>query len=253
MPTQRVALISDIHGNEIALRAVLADIARAGVERIACLGDTAALGPRPHEVLQLLREHCELFILGNHDEYMFAPELISQHTSDPRVVASIHWCRAKLSDAEIAFVRSFEGRRNLTLGAAGELLLFHGSPQSNNCDLTAETPAEELSRELGPERATVMAGGHTHIQMLRQHHAALLVNPGSVGCPFERYVAGTAPTIMPWAEYAIVEANGSNVSVALRRVALDPAELLAMARTWDAPLATYMVDQYERAVTTASE
>jgi hypothetical protein len=92
-----------------------------------------------------------------------------------------------------------------------------------------------------------MAGGHTHLQMLRQHRGALLVNPGSVGLPFERYALGGPPTILPHAEYGLVEASGGDVSVSLRRVALDPAALLEAARAWEAPLAGYLAAQYQRA------
>ena len=50
-----------------------------------------------------------------------------------------------------------------------------------------------------------MAGGHTHLQMVRQHRGTLLVNPGSLGLPFESYAQGGPPKILPHAEYAIVE------------------------------------------------
>src|SRR5207244_1453045 len=94
MATHRIALISDLHGNEVALRAVLRDIDRRGADQIACLGDVATLGPRPAQVLALIRERCDLFILGNHDEYMFAPDAIHAHTQAPPVVAAVAQCRA---------------------------------------------------------------------------------------------------------------------------------------------------------------
>jgi putative phosphoesterase len=246
MSTHRVALISDIHGNEIALRAVLADIQRIGADRIACLGDVATLGPRPRQVLQLLREHCSLFILGNHDEYMFAPELIEEHTREPSVVGAVHWCRAELDVEDVSFMQRFDRRLQLPLGAAGDLLMFHGSPASNNYDLLVTTPDAELHEQLGQHRAAVMVGGHTHVQMLRRYHQTLVVNPGSVGMPFERYLAGGPPTIMSVAEYCIVEAAGRDLSVSLHRVALEPTALLEAARAWDAPLADYLVAEYQR-------
>src|SRR5262249_30886457 len=155
---------------------------------IACLGDVATLGPKPRAVLQMLRESCSAFILGNHDEYMFAPDLIEHHTKEPTVIAAVQWCRDSLSSEEIQWLKGFANTLTLSLGEAGELFLFHGSPSSNNEDLLAETPDTELAMYLSPYQATVMAGGHTHIQMLRQHRGVLLVNPGSVGLPFERYV-----------------------------------------------------------------
>jgi predicted phosphodiesterase len=89
-----------------------------------------------------------------------------------------------------------------------------------------------------------MAGGHTHVQMLRQHRGRLLVNPGSVGLPFERFVSGGPPTVLAHAEYAIVEARGLSVSVALRRLELDAAQLAQAAQRWESPLAPYLVKQY---------
>jgi predicted phosphodiesterase len=244
MPAFRIALISDIHGSELALRRALDDINQSGVDQIACLGDVATLGPRPHEVLEMVRESCDLLILGNHDEYLFDAASIRSHTSSPLILASVEQCRNDLSAGEIAFVSSFSRRVAVPLGAGGTLLLFHGSPDSNNCDLLSETPETELAEHLRVHEATVMAGGHTHVQMLRQHQGGWLINPGSVGLPFERFVAGAPPTVMAHAEYAIVEARSDTVSVTLRRIALDRAALADSVSGWDDPLAAYLVEQY---------
>lgn len=244
MTAYRIALVSDIHGNELALRRVLEDIRRSGVDQIACLGDIATLGPRPHEVIEMVREACDFRILGNHDEYMFDARSILEHSTSPLILSTVEQCRSELAAAEIEFVRGFDARISVPLAGASSLLLFHGSPSSNKCDLVAETSDQDLARDLGDHLATVMVGGHTHIQMLRQHRGRLLVNPGSVGMPFERFVAGGPPTVLAHAEYAIVEFRGGNVSVDLRRVELDRAELARAARAWDSPLAPYLSQQY---------
>jgi len=62
-----IALISDIHGNLVALKAVLADIQDRGVTRIVCLGDIIGYGPNPVECLDLVIQHCEWSLMGNHD------------------------------------------------------------------------------------------------------------------------------------------------------------------------------------------
>ena len=72
-------------------------------------------------------------------------------------------------------------------------------------DILASTPPEALDAMLTGTTAAVLAGGHTHIQMLRQHHGRLLVNPGSVGLAFKDYVGGRIPTILNHAEYAMIE------------------------------------------------
>ena len=85
----RVALISDIHANEVALCAVLDDIAKLGVDQIVCLGDVATLGPRPSAVISMLRElncHC---ILGNHDAFLIEPELSHSYTEAKVVVQEV--------------------------------------------------------------------------------------------------------------------------------------------------------------------
>jgi putative phosphoesterase len=243
----RIALISDIHGNELALSRVLHDIRRAGVDQIACLGDVATLGPKPRPVLEMLKAACDFFILGNHDEYMFDTASLVEHSTSPLIALAVEQCREELSRAELEFVKGFQRRVTIPIANGSSLLLFHGSPHSNNCDLVSETSEVELAQHLQGHTATVLAGGHTHIQMLRQHCGRLLVNPGSVGLPFERFVAGAPPTLLAHAEYAIVQFDGNDVSVELRRLPLDRAELAEAARGWHGPFAPYLSQQYATA------
>lgn len=223
----RVALISDLHANEIALEAVLLDLRAAAVDQLLCLGDVATLGPRPGAILGRLRDLGCPCILGNHDEFLLDAQLIRSYTEAPVVVDSVDWCRAQLSAADLAFVAGFRRQLTVELGGGATLFLYHGSPRSHMEDLLSTTPPEEVDRMLGGASATVLAGGHTHLQMLRQHRGLLLVNPGSVGMPFKEPVSGRAPTVLAHAEYAIVEAQERTgaVSVTLRRVPLPRAAL----------------------------
>src|SRR5260221_6238943 len=103
----RVALVSDVHGNLHALERVLDHAKSAGVDGVACLGDVCTLGPRPREVLDLLRERASWFILGNHDEYMDHPALLTEHSVAPVVVSAVGWCRSELDAGHREVVRSF--------------------------------------------------------------------------------------------------------------------------------------------------
>jgi putative phosphoesterase len=239
----RIALISDLHGNEVALDAVLDDIARVGVDRLVCLGDVATLGPRPSAVLARLQDLGCPCILGNHDEFLLDAELIRGYTEAPVIVDSVDWCRTNLDTGELAFVATFVRTLEVPL-ENGTLFLYHGSPRSHMEDILAETPPERVDELLDGKRATVMAGGHTHIQMMRQHRGILLVNPGSLGMPFKEYVAGRAPTILPHAEYAVIESSPTGVSVILRRVDLDRAVLREAVRDSRLPLAAALMQQY---------
>jgi putative phosphoesterase len=225
----RVALISDLHGNDVSLSAVLEDIDRRGADEVICLGDVATLGPRPHEVIETLEKRGLRCILGNHDEFMLDAQLIRAYTEVPIVVDAVDWCRDQLAREEVDFLASFRTDIEIQLSKNASLFLFHGSPRSNMEDLLATMDADELDECLAGAKGTVMAGGHTHIQMMRQHRGTLLVNPGSVGMPFKEYVGGCAPTIMPYAEYAMVEADGDVVHVDLRRVSVEKPALKKQA------------------------
>jgi putative phosphoesterase len=240
----RIALISDLHANEVALRAVLADIDRVGCDEVICLGDVATLGPQPNAVIQLLRERTTRRILGNHDDFMLNPDLIHSYTEVPVVVDSVEWCRARLSDDEVAFLRTFSPNLEIALDDASTLVLFHGTLRSHMEDLLATTPPKEVDEMLMGRRGTIMAGGHTHLQMTRQHNGILIVNPGSVGLPFRAHPVNSPPTLLEHSEYATIEATAGTVSVQLRRVPVDRRAMAAAVAATDNPINHYLLEQY---------
>jgi putative phosphoesterase len=240
----RIALISDLHANEIALRAVLADIARVGCDEVICLGDVATLGPQPNAVIEVLRERGCRCILGNHDDFMLDRELIRTYTEIPVVVDAVEWCRERLSADDLAFVRSFQPNLEISLDATTSLVLFHGTLRSHMEDLLATTPPETVDEMLMGRRGTIMAGGHTHLQMTRQHRGMLIVNPGSVGLPFREHPTGRPPTLLGHAEYAMVEGRDGTVGVQLRRVPVDQDALADAIAATDNPLRHYLLEQY---------
>ena len=89
------AVISDIHGNAVALRAVLQDIRDRGVEKIVCLGDIIGYGPDPIECVDLVREHCAWAIMGNHDFGV----LYEPTNFNPTAESAAYWTREQF-DAE---------------------------------------------------------------------------------------------------------------------------------------------------------
>ena len=231
----RIAVISDIHGNESALQAVIEDIGQWHVDEIICLGDVATLGPAPCNAIQMLRNlncHC---ILGNHDAFMTHPEQIRSYTSDPLVVNAVAWCRNQLSTDDLAFIRTFKPCIELA-DASGTLLCFHGSPQNHTQDILSTTPAGDLDDMLEGNSADVMACGHTHIQMLRQHKGMLILNPGSVGLPFKEYVAGCKPTLLEHAEYAVIEMTPAHTDIKLRRISYDREAFKKAVERCDDPI-----------------
>jgi predicted phosphodiesterase len=245
----RIALISDIHGNEIALQRVLKEIDDEGVDATYCLGDLAPLGPHPRETIDIVRSRDIPCVMGNHDEFLLLPDLIRSYPTAPVVIDAVDWCRAELSTADLDFFRTFEREITIPLNGGPSICLFHGSPRSHMEMILATTPAAELDMMLDGRRGAVLAGGHTHIQMLRQHRGQLLVNAGSVGMPFEEHfgaegVSAAPPKILDHAEYTLVHSRRGRVHVELRRVPLDRSLLYKAALDSSNPLRDMLAAQY---------
>lgn len=237
-----IALISDIHGNRVSLDAVLADTERTGVDRTICLGDVAALGPQPRLVIARLRELGCPCVMGNHDEHLLRPELVE---GLGRWVADMtQWCAAQLSEADQAYLSSFQSLIEVELGPQATLLCYHGSPRSHEERILSTTPSADLDEMLDGHTATVMVGGHNHVQMMRQHRNASIVDVDSVGQPFEEMPFQGTPRFLPWAEYAIVGWVRGTLSVDLRRVPIDLDAVRRAARESDMPGAGEWADSW---------
>lgn len=225
----RVALISDIHGNLVSLEAVLADIDKKDVDEIICLGDVATLGPQPAEVVARLRQLGCPTILGNHESYLLNLDLGRAYMDENWFINALNWCHERLSKSDLEYLNSFKPLMKFRLNASTILLCFHGSPRSYEENIFSATPADELDQMLAGYEATVMAGGHTHVQMARQHKGTLVINVGSVGMPFEQMPFEVAPRIMPWAEYTILNWEHQVLGVELRRVPISMTKLRQVA------------------------
>lgn len=173
----RLALVSDIHGNDRALAAVVAELSRLDVQSVVCLGDVVQGGDEPVEVLDRLAELGWPVILGNADDFLLNTAALTIGPIEP-LLEKRAWTLAQLSPAHMGQIRSFVPTLNIQLGHGRTLLAFHGSPRSYENELVPETV--DVSAWAGTG-ADVLAGGHTHLQCARVIDGALYVNPGSVG------------------------------------------------------------------------
>jgi putative phosphoesterase len=242
----RIALISDIHGNGTALEAVLTDIGQQNVDSIVCLGDVATLGPQPREVLERIRELGCPCILGNHESALFEPDKALYFHIAPHLISSLEWCAQQLSADDLGFMRTFQATLKIPLNDSRSMLCYHGSPLSNIDNIFPDTPFEELGRFLSEySNYNVMAGGHTHVQMLRQFKGRLVINPGSVGSAFfAPSLSATRPTLLPWAEYGLLDTSGDALSVELRRVPFDLVTFLKVLDASSLPMKDWWREQY---------
>ena len=231
--------MADAHGNLVALDAVLADIAGAGVDRIVCLGDMIQGGPQPAETVARLRDLGAPVVMGNADAFLLYGRRGNPNESiSPEQLAMREWSLARLSDADRGFIACFTPTVAVDLPGGRGLLCFHGSPTSFDDLIFPETDRETVLALLGPYLPRYLTGGHTHLQQIRPLGEGCFFNPGSVGLPFQRHRIGENRIVSPWAEYAILTAaDTGRISLDFRRVPYDVAAYARLTRSSGAPSA----------------
>jgi len=233
----RIGLISDIHGNRLALDAVLAELEREEIDQIVCLGDVA-VGPQPGESLARVRELGCPVVMGNWDAAFLTEMPPAQDELTSMLAEQGEWWANFLSPDDKEFMRSFQETLEVPLDDETTMLCFHGSPNSYDDWIFATTADEELGRMLAGFEAPVLAGGHTHLQLIRRYEKSIFVNPGSVGLPFREWWPRPV-RIAPWAEYGILNCEDGRFGVDLRRTPFDVDALLELSSTSGMPHAEW--------------
>jgi putative phosphoesterase len=172
---KRVAVLSDVHGNAPALRAVLAEVEQADVDLIVFGGDLT-WGPLPEETFELVRGLDARFVRGNADRAVLENRSETEREQ---------WMQARHTDELRDFLGGFEEQVVVDVEGLGPVRICHGSPRTDEECVTPETP-EERVREFSEgvdERVIVTA--HVHIQFDREVAGIRSVNAGSVGLPYE--------------------------------------------------------------------
>lgn len=215
----KIAIISDIHGNVIALEAVLKDLKeQGGADQIVFPGDMVSFGPAPAETLAILRQlNNTYFLLGNTDRYLLErtyPSTLTDNNWQSQLLYSFHWTAERLGSEGFDFLHTLPRFQVLQAGCY-QLLAVHGSPRSDEEGLTPKTTLEDLEAMSIASQVAILVSGHTHVPMDRLMGDLRVLNAGSVGLPFDGD---------PRACYVIISnlaAEGSRAAVEFRRVTYD--------------------------------
>ena len=207
----RIAIISDIHGNQVALEAVLQDLAnQPDVSQIVVAGDLCLNGPRPFEVLSIIQKlNCPV-IQGNVDA-----DVVRQTV--PKGVKkqdTVSWTREQVGEDGIAYLASLPFY-HLVINAQGtDLLVVHANPLNQDEAIYSTSPDSRLEFLLGNLAPTigVLAFGHYHVAYQRRWRHLLLVDVGSCGLPRDGDIR---------ASYAILSWQDGAWHVEHRRVTYD--------------------------------
>jgi predicted phosphodiesterase len=217
----RVGIFSDVHGNGVGLDAVLAELERAELDRLVCLGDLVEGGPQPAYCVRRTRELDCAVVLGNADEWLLSGRFDPGTSARSRMGA---WALEQLDEGDRDVVRGFAATHEVELGGGRRLLAVHGTPTSTVDTIEPGARERELLDLLGD--AAALAAGHTHVQWQRRLGERIVFNPGRVGGPFGgRELPSTKSDHDGTAEYAILTADESGLSVEFRRVDYSLEEL----------------------------
>lgn len=215
----RIAALSDVHGNAVALEAVLADVAREKPDAVMVAGDLVLNGPDPALVVDVLRNLATdgaMVIAGNTDiavadfDYAAAFPWMTDGVPDAIAVAA-EWAHDELGEERLDWLRRLPAERRYRTGDT-LTLVCHASPgsQTSGFDQTLD-PTVTIERVARTD-ARVIACGHTHIPEVRDLGWKVIVNDGSAGYAFD----GEAT-----ASWALIDLVEDGVQAEIRRTAFD--------------------------------
>lgn len=179
----KVAVLSDIHGNSEALRAIVPSLEELGVQKILYLGDLVGYYYHPDEALAILRRWDVTLIQGNHER------MLAEYLDDPEVAKDL--TRRFGSGLKCAVERLTSGDLQMLLHLPTTLrievegvrcVLAHGSPKNPDLYLYPDSPPALLSH-VARENADFVFMGHTHRPFWYEHNGVKVMNVGSVGQP----------------------------------------------------------------------
>jgi predicted phosphodiesterase len=196
----RAAVFSDIHANLPALEAVLGDIEDAGMDELWCLGDVIGYGASPNECVELVREHCEACLVGNHD--LAALGRLDTSTFSTAAATAVEWTTANSSRASLDFLRGLQPADSSRPAA-----LYHASPRDPVWEYVLWPDQAADCLQVQERRVSLI--GHSHVALffsspdgdgddapaeargwqagagtrLEIDEGRWLINPGSVGQP----------------------------------------------------------------------
>ena len=178
----RIAVMSDIHGFDLALRTVLDDLKRRGpFDEVVVAGDLALAGPAPQTVLDVLTRSGYTLLTGNSER-----DLVEAAQADHRP-AEMEFALSAIGQEGVAFLASLPFSKRITppegQSPADDLLVVHANPLDLETKLRPEMSDGELRAVLRDAQAAVIAFGHHHVSFIREVDDILLVDVSAVGNP----------------------------------------------------------------------
>ena len=216
----RIAVLSDVHGNAVALEAVLAEIRRDKPDFVLVAGDLVMNGPDPNgaiDALRALEADGGIIVSGNTDiavgDFDYGAAFPQYQDGVPdQVRIAAEWAHDELGDAQLDWLRRLPAERRVRADGDELVLVVHASPGSQTRGFDQALDANIIFERAAATDARVMCVGHTHIPEVRDLGWKVIVNDGSAGFVFDGD---------PTASWAVVTIEAGAVSAEIRRTAFD--------------------------------
>jgi len=221
----RVAVIADIHGNQIALEAVLQDLAQqAAVDHLVIAGDLCLNGPCPRQALETVQGlHCPV-IQGNVDAEIVTKAL----EKGEKKRGTVSWTREQIGQPGIDYLASLPFSHRIASPNGSDLLIVHANPLNLEEAIFPNAPDSTLEHFInGLEPAIgALAFGHLHIAYTRRWRRLLLVDVASCGLPRDEDLR---------AAYGILTWQDGIWNAEIRRVPYDVQEVVKQIKSCGMP------------------
>ncbi len=216
----RIAVLSDIHGNSVALEAVLKELKREKPDFVLVAGDLVLNGPDPNgaiDALRALEGDGGFIVSGNTDiavgDFDYGAAFPQYQDGVPdTITAAAEWAHDELGDDQLAWLRRLPAERRIRAGEDQLVLVVHASPGSQTRGFDRALDANVILERAAATDARVICVGHTHVPEVRDLGWKVIVNSGSAG-----YVFDGDPT----ASWAMLTVEGTEVSAQIRRTEFD--------------------------------
>lgn len=235
----RLAFLSDIHGNAVALDAVLEDISKRNVERIIVLGDISYRGPEPKRALELVKSLNADVIKGNADEWVVrgikegeVAESALQLMNKER-----RWIYERLEEEDIRYLDELPSEVKLE---ADDIVIhaFHATPDSLFDVVQPFESDKTLIDKMMKSDADIFIFAHIHKPFIRYIEGKCLMNTGSIGLPFDGLTKSS---------YAIVDIKNGSFETSIIRVDFDLAKVIKQYQEEDYPNSEQMIKVIQNA------
>lgn len=228
----KLGIITDIHSNINALKAVLNEFDKKQIDKIICCGDIIGIGANPEETVQELIKRREQLIAvrGNHEQYLLKG--IPKNTHDDKrqlfieEIQNHEWTHSRLSDKSKEFLKDLPADENIQLENKEIYVVHYSINQNGEYKKHIKNPTVEENSEMFNEiDADIFLYGHTHTLNVINANGKMYINSGPLGCPMDTNIANAV----------ILEINKNEVSFQYLKIEYDVEEVIKEIKKLEYP------------------